>query len=172
MTRRNVHGFTMIEVLVAIVILAIGLLGAAGLQAFALKNNHSASLRLTVTSLATDMMDRMRSNYQAVSAGNYNKSAVSDYTTAVAACNTTAGCTPQERAQNDLYEWQQRVAATLPNGVGIVCLDSTPNDGASSAAPACDNTGTTLYVVKIWWTDDRSRTASATPQLFATAFNP
>jgi type IV pilus assembly protein PilV len=166
------RGFTMIEVLVSIVILSLGLLGIAGLQAFALKNSHSASLRLTATTLATDVMDRMRSNYQAVSNGEYNKPDVSAYATAVSSCQSSSGCTSQERAQHDLYEWAQRVAAGLPNGIGIVCLDSTPNDGASSAAPACDNTGTSLYVVKIWWTDDRSRTASATPQLFTTAFNP
>jgi type IV pilus assembly protein PilV len=144
----------MLEVLISIVIIAFGLLGIAGLQAFAIKNNHSASLRITATSLANDMIDRMKANYVAVMNGDYNKSNSTDYGTAVASCLTTAGCTSQQLAQNDLNEWTQRLAASLPNGRGIVCLDSTPDDGASDATPACDNTGTTMYAVKIWWIHD------------------
>jgi type IV pilus assembly protein PilV len=163
----------MLEVLIAIVVIAFGLLGIAGLQAFAIKNNHSASLRITATTLANDMIDRMKANYLGVMGGDYNKPDTTDYGTAVASCLTTAGCTPQQLAQNDLNEWSQRIAAALPNGRGIVCLDSTPNDGANVAAPDCDNTGTTMYVVKVWWIDDRTATGSlATPQRFSWAFNP
>ena len=50
--RQKSGGFTMLEVLISIVIIAFGLLGVAGLQAFALKNNNSASLRTTATILA------------------------------------------------------------------------------------------------------------------------
>jgi type IV pilus assembly protein PilV len=172
-TRTRAHGFTMLEVLISIVIIAFGLLGIAGLQAFAIKNNHSASLRITATSLATDMIDRMKANYVAVMDGHYNKSSSADYGTAVASCLTTAGCTSQQLAQNDLNEWSRRLAASLPNGRGIVCLDSTPDDGASDATPACDNTGTTMYAVKIWWIDDRTASGvPATPQRFSWAFNP
>jgi type IV pilus assembly protein PilV len=167
------RGFTMLEVLISIVVIAFGLLGIAGLQAYAIKNNYSASLRVTATSLANDMIDRMKANYVAVMNGDYNKPSTADYGTSVANCLAVAGCTSSELAQNDLYEWAQRVAAALPNGKAIVCLDSTPNDGVSAAAPACDNLGTTMYVVKIWWIDDRSATgALAAPQLFSWAFNP
>ncbi|MDB5923114.1 MAG: pilV 2 [Betaproteobacteria bacterium] len=171
--KTSTHGFTMLEVLISIVVIAFGLLGIAGLQAYAIKNNHSASLRSTATSLANDMIDRMKANYIAVMNGDYNKPNSTDYSTAVASCLTTAGCTSAQLAQNDLNEWAQRVAAALPNGQGIVCVDSTPNDGNTVAAPACDNTGTTMYVVKIWWIDDRSATGSlAAPQRFSWAFNP
>jgi type IV pilus assembly protein PilV len=167
-------GFTMLEVLISIIVISFGLLGVAGLQAFALKNNQSASLRLAATTLASDMIDRMKTNVEGVQNGNYNRPNVADYVTAVPSCLTTAGCTPQQLAQNDLNEWAQRVAAALPSGRGIVCLDSTPNDGgADFSDPRCDNTGTSIYVVKIWWLDDRTASASAgTQQLFWTAFNP
>jgi type IV pilus assembly protein PilV len=171
--KTSTHGFTMLEVLISIVVIAFGLLGIAGLQAYAIKNNHSAALRSTATSLANDMIDRMKANYIAVMNGDYNKPNSTDYGTAVASCLTTAGCTSAQLAQNDLNEWAQRVAAALPNGKGVVCVDSTPHDGATVAAPACDNTGTTMYVVKIWWIDDRSATGSlAAPQRFSWAFNP
>ena len=163
----------MLEVLVAIVILAFGLLGVAGLQAYAVANNQSASLRLTAATLATDMVDRMKLNTPVFlnNLSYYNRPNSADYTTAVPSCSTASGCTVQERAQNDLYEWSQRVAASLPNGRAIVCVDSTPDDGASQAAPACDNGGINLYVVKIWWRDDRMNLASTRPQ-FIWAFNP
>ena len=56
------RGFTMIEVLIAMVILAIGLLGLAALQAVGMRNNHSALSRFQATLSAYDMADRMRSN--------------------------------------------------------------------------------------------------------------
>jgi type IV pilus assembly protein PilV len=172
-TKTRTYGFTMLEVLISIVVIAFGLLGIAGLQAFAIKNNHSASLRITATSMANDMIDRMKANYIAVMNGDYNKPNSTDYTTAVASCLTTAGCTSQQLAQNDLNEWSQRLAASLPNGRGVVCLDSTPHDGTTVATPDCDNTGTTMYVVKIWWTDDRTASGvPAAPQRFSWAFNP
>lgn len=155
----SVRGFTMLEVMIAIVVVSFGLLGLAGLQAFALKNNQNAALRSLATVLAGDMIDRMKANFQGVIAGEYDKPNIADYTTPVPGCNTTAGCTPANLAQNDRYEWAQRVAASLPGGVGLVCLDSTPDTppNPTPASPGCDGTGATVYVVKIFWLDDRSQ---------------
>lgn len=180
MMRRTSHGFTMLEVLISIVIIAFGLLGVAGLQAFALKNNHSASLRLTATTLAADMIDRMRVNHEGVSQLAYHSPNRADYNTANPGCLVPAGaCSPAQLAQHDRFEWQTRIAAAMPNGAGIVCLDTSPNDGVSADAPGCEGPGAGLpggdatWVIKIWWTDDRGPGAStATPQLFWTAFNP
>jgi type IV pilus assembly protein PilV len=168
-TVQRSRGFTMLEVLIAILVTSIGLLGVAGMQAFALKNTHSASLRLTASMLATDLIDRMHANQTGVRFALYNQPTLSGYTSAVSNCLTASGCSPQELANNDLNEWQQRVAASLPNGSGIVCMDSTPNDGATSASADCDGTG--IYVVKIWWFDDRNGTTAA-PFRFSSAFNP
>jgi type IV pilus assembly protein PilV len=168
-------GFTLLEVLIAIVVVSFGLLGLAGLQAFALKNNQSASLRVNAANLTNDIVDRMKSNYLGVVNGNYNQPATTAYTgTPAAGCSNATGCTPLQLAQYDLIQWQNRVAAILPGGVGIVCLDSTPNDtGTTPVAPACDNTGATLYTVKIWWYDDRSQANIAgTRKYLYTAFNP
>ena len=59
-------GFTLIEVLIAMLVLAVGLLGLAGLQATSLKNNQSAYNRSQATQLAYDMADRMRANVAGV----------------------------------------------------------------------------------------------------------
>jgi type IV pilus assembly protein PilV len=166
------RGFTMLEVMISIVIIAFGLLGVAGLQAFALKNTQSANFRLTATTLANDMIDRMKSNHAGVSNGNYNSPDSGDYAAGVN-CNGATPCTGALLADFDRAEWARRVRQALPGGTGIVCLDSTPNDGASAGAPSCDGAGNVMYVVKIWWADDRtSRGAAVAPQLFWTAFNP
>ena len=166
-------GFTMLEVLISIVVIAFGLLGVAGLQAFAIKNNQSASTRVVATALAMDMVDRLHSNWKGANESAYNAPLLASYATPVASCLTAAGCTQLELAQTDLSDWALQVAQTLPKGAGIVCLDSTPHDGDTAAAPLCDGLGINTYTVKIWWSDDRSVTGDpARPQRFSWPFTP
>ena len=165
----------MLEVLISMVIIAFGLLGVAGLQAFALKNNQSAAQRNTAVLLAQDMADRVRANPGGMLDGVYNQPNLGAYTGPSNTCDATNACTTAQIGSNDLFEWQQRVRSSLPLGSGVVCVDSTPHDGATSAVPACDGNGATNFVVKIWWSDDRTRTsavAAANPQRFSTTFNP
>ena len=70
MSINNQKGFTMLEVLIAIIIFSFGLLGLAGLQLVSLANNLSANSRSTATALAYDMADRMRANMQGAVAEN------------------------------------------------------------------------------------------------------
>lgn len=154
------NGFTLIEVLIATVVLAIGLLGLAGLQVTSLRNNQSAYNRSQATQLAYDIADRMRANVA-------EKTTYTTGTaTTTATCLTTAGCTTQEMAENDLKEWNDSLTATLPGGQGIVCLDEDPNDGTTGAAE-CSGTGNT-YAIKIWWDDNHSGAAT---QRFVVSFH-
>jgi type IV pilus assembly protein PilV len=103
-------GFGLIEILVSILILAIGLLGLAGLQATSINQNHSAYSRSQATQLAYDLADRIRSNSTA--SGNY---ITADTSTAVATtCTAASSCTPAEMAESDLYEWNLMLTSTLP----------------------------------------------------------
>ena len=81
--QRHAAGFTLLEVLITIVVVAFGLLGLAGLQVFALKNNQSATMRVAATGLANEIVDRMKTNFAGVVAGGYNRPLTSQYTTAV-----------------------------------------------------------------------------------------
>ena len=146
-------GFTLLEVLIAVLVLSIGLLGLASLQATNLRLNQEALMRSQEAHLAYDMIDRMRANMPGVNAGGYDSPALP--TSSDTNCTTNAGCTPAAMAAQDYFEWNSAVMATLPGGDGIVCIDSTPQDGADSANPDCDNSGN-MFAVKLWWDHDRN----------------
>lgn len=164
-------GVTLVEILVAILILSFGLLGSAGLQMAGLRAALSANQRTTATLLAYDAADRMRANMAGVTAGNYQNYTATENPN----CLLVAGCAPPQLAQHDMWEWGQAIAAQLPSGIGIVCRDQSPNDGTSNAsqiAAGCDGLGN-QYVIKIWWLEDRSETnPTGTLKRFSTAFQP
>ena len=58
----NSQGFTLIEVLVALLVLSIGLLGIAGMQLFSLKSNQDSGLRIQAVYIAYSLIDKMRAN--------------------------------------------------------------------------------------------------------------
>lgn len=157
----------MVEVLVAVLILAIGLIGLAALQAAGLRNNQTAYFRSVATELAYDIADRMRANPVGVRDSNYNHGQAASSSTCVNSDSTPltadviAGC--------DLYQWNMALASKLPGGTGVVCLDSSQDIGDSSnPTNSCDGSGQ-VYAIKIWWNDDRK---GSTTQGFETSFRP
>lgn len=104
-------GFTLLEILIAVLVLSIGLLGMAGLQATSLRNNHDAFVTTQATYLAHDMADRMRAN----------RTALATYTSLSGVSHdcVTASCTPTDVAENDISEWLAEVQA-LPSGQGNI----------------------------------------------------
>ena len=91
--RRKNRGFTLLEILVALLVLSIGLLGLAGLQTFSLRNNHSAFLRSQAVVLAYDALDRLRSNRDQAMLGTgsaYNTS----YSEAASSYSSTGCASP------------------------------------------------------------------------------
>jgi type IV pilus assembly protein PilV len=156
-------GFSLVELLVAVLILAVGLTGLAGLQIAGIRGNQTAYHRSVATQLAYDIADRMRSNAAGVTGKLYvTVTPGSDSTQ----CET-ATCTPADLAAYDLKRWNDELAKRLPKGKGFVCLDSTPEIGDSADPPAYCNGQGKVYAVKIWWDDNRSGT---TTQGFVTSF--
>lgn len=122
---RTQGGYTLLEVLVALVVLSIGLLGLGLLQATSLQDNTKAYLRSIAVVRAYDMADRMRTNIDAVRAGDYDTAPTSAPTeTCLVAA---AGCTPAQLATIDQWEWGQALANDLPSGNGVITnLGITP----------------------------------------------
>lgn len=105
-------GLTLIEVLIALVVLSIGLLGLAGLQAQGMRFNHEAYLRTQATILAYDMLDRMRANRAAALSGNYD----------IALATDPVGVTV---AATDLADWKTMLEENLPTGDGAVDVEAS-----------------------------------------------
>lgn len=156
-------GTTLMEVLVSLLVLSGGMLGMAGVQTVSLRNNQTAYYRTQATALSLDMVERLRANIVGVQAGNYDDGAGA----ATASCFTTAGCNAAEMAGQDIFDWSAQVAAALPGGASVVCLDSTGNDG-TPGTEACDGVGR-VYAIKIWWDDNRDGTAN---QRYVTTTQP
>jgi len=110
--RQQQKGFTLLEVLVAIVVLSVGLLGLAGLMASSVRNTHSAYQRTQAAWLAYDAIDMMRANRTAAlaAANNYNI----PLGTAASASSGLAG--------PDITGWKTTLATTLPAGDGSVAV--------------------------------------------------
>ena len=123
-------GATLIEVLIEVLILAIGLLGLAGMQMTSVQSNHSAYYRTQATVLAGDLADRMRANRTAALTTAYN-------TNFPTSTNTNAVTGTQ--AQKDLAEWLNSLANTLPEGTGKVEQSSN------------------LVTIHVRWNDNRGR---------------
>ena len=127
---RKETGATLIEVLVAMVVLAIGLLGLAGLQATSIQSNHSAYYRSQATLLASDLADRMRANRTEALTNAY----VIDFPT-----SSTSNSVTGTSAEKDIAEWLNQLAQTLPEGTGKIEKDGT------------------LVTISIRWNDTRGQ---------------
>lgn len=116
--RRLIGGFTLVEVLIALVILSVGMLGIAGLYLHSIQAGRTSVFRHHAIILAGDIADRIRANpsagvnYQAVGQDN-------------GCIDGSADCSPTEMAQNDILVWDAQAAATLPAGqVAVLFTDN------------------------------------------------
>jgi type IV pilus assembly protein PilV len=142
---RGSRGFTLVEALVALVVISIGLLGVAALQLTSLRSNHSSAMRSQATFLAYDIVDRMRANRTAALAGSYNIALG-----AAGTAGTVAG--------DDLIAWKQNIARTLPaiNNAGV------PQNADGSVTQAGN-----IFTVTIRWSDwDDAVVGARTPLTF------
>jgi len=159
LTMHKITGFTLIEVLIALVILTGGLLGLAAFQASSIKNNQSAYNRSQATQLAYDIADRMRAN-----TADASRIAASTYITfapsaaaSQPSCKTAPGCIAALMAQNDLFEWYAVLSTTLPGCNTAECGSITVN-GA-------------LFTVTINWDDNRDGIIDNNDPSFTTSFS-
>jgi type IV pilus assembly protein PilV len=126
------RGFTLIEVLVAVLLFSIGLLGVAGLQTAGLKTTNQSYQRTVAITAMRDMADRMRANMTGVRNGYYSAISGNAYTIPACITNSTA-CSAADLANFDAYQWNNSTSGTLPtllpSGAGTVTC--TPIAGAT-----------------------------------------
>mgnify|MGYP000851921872 CR=1 FL=1 len=146
MNARAMHqdqrGFTIVEVMVALVVLAVGMLGIAGLYVTTLKQGGGAIYRMQAVNLAGDLGDRIRANRTANVA--YAGAAANNNCYGAGAVD----CAPAAMAANDLFVWQQQITQALPAGAGAVVVNG-------AAAPF-------TYIITITWTESGGVASSYT----------
>ncbi|MFC1748700.1 type IV pilus modification protein PilV [Pseudomonadota bacterium] len=136
--RRAKHqqsGVTLIEVLISLVVLSVGLLGIAGMQATGMRNNHAAYSKMQATNMAMDMADRIRSNPEAID--EYKKFDSTDSSTFpekegdLPSCTANTdhnGCSTTDLAKADMYEWAQPIISSstpiIPGGSATISTDN------------------------------------------------
>ncbi|MEM9404093.1 MAG: type IV pilus modification protein PilV, partial [Pseudomonadota bacterium] len=128
------RGFTLVEVLIALIVLSVGMLGIAGLYLHSIQAGRTSVFRHQAINLAGDIADRIRANptagvnYQAAGKDN--------------SCMTgTVSCTPLQMAENDIDIWDDQASAALPGGQ--VAIAFTDNGTA----------GPDTYQITLSWTE-------------------
>jgi len=140
---KNQRGFSLVEVLIALIIMSVGMLGIAGLYVQSMQAGRTSLFRHHAVTLAGDVADRIRANptagiaYQGVGAN----------------LNCVAGgidCDEVEMASNDILLWAQQANESLPNGTVIIVFDDTVDPPTYSIAVGWDEPGEQLdYTIVI-----------------------
>jgi len=185
----KIDGFSLIETLVAIVILSFGLLSALRLQTASLKFTRDARLQSVAVGFGRELGEMMRANAQlAAQPGNPY---LGIFSNAPLAPKHTCDCldsgqscaTPADVANAQMTDWLARVDGALPGARVTVCADSAPYDKQGLPVWDCTappETGLEVTYIKIGWTreDTRAEIVAATSTaarpfvVFPVALNP
>jgi type IV pilus assembly protein PilV len=159
---RSAGGFTLLEVLVAVFVLAVGILGAAATQLTALRTRHQSSLMSNGVQLASSLADSMRANREMMrAADSANPYLQLSYDVADgapqapgASCFPGAGCRAAQLADAELYRFKDALHAGFPGGRALVCRDSQVWNGARGALRwTCGAAAQAPIVIKVGWRD-------------------
>lgn len=119
-------GFTLMEVLVALAVLSIGLLGMAGMQLFSMKNSHGAYLQSQASFFAYDLVDKIRANPVGFNNGSYDTTYSSISGSIVNCQSNTANCTPTQLAAFELAQWKCALGSYESDSTCSGTLELTP----------------------------------------------
>ena len=146
------RGFTLIEVLIAVVILSIGLLGMATLMMTSVQASQSAYLRGQASLMVYDFSERTRLNHALASSADDYLLDADDSLGERPEC-ADEGCTDTEQAQLDLHQWQTMLASSIP--------------GARANITRTDN----QYSIEIIWVESSALEGVTGDSSFAVSFD-
>ncbi len=172
LNKKTNKGFTLIEVMIAVVVFSFGLLGVAGIMTVSVRNNHNGYVRSQATMLAQSIVDSMSKNKWSVWKNQYDGTftGLAD----VSASCPAAGCSCAQVATRDTTLWGNMLTQTLPNGSGTIsCAQSA---GTTSAGVyQCQSSTTAPYqglcTITITW-NESNQTSSASAQSYVLIARP
>lgn len=124
-------GVSLVEVLVALLVVSLGMMAMVGLLGTAARFGKTSEFRSTATLLAQDITDRIRANLKGAQDGDYDivSTGLADaLPEEAAACAVAAACTPKELADIDTAQWQATLFNSLPRGTGHVQFNGEAAD--------------------------------------------
>jgi type IV pilus assembly protein PilV len=155
-------GFTIIEVLVAVLVLSFGVVGGAAMQLAALRTRHQSALLSNAIQLASAMADSMRANVEQMRSADADNAYLGlDYdaqtdahpsNNTLACFSSSAHCGSAQLARFDIHQWQRQLKAAFPGARLVICRDvlawSGPGDRLSWT---CITSPTAPIVIKLGW---------------------
>ena len=163
--RSTEHGFSLIEVLVSVFVLAVGVIGALGMHLHALRIAQQSAYQTRALHLGADMVDAMRANVEQMrlpdNANPYlqvdhQSSSASSYSSHLACYGSNGDCNTRELASFDIDQLLQHIDADFPGGRVRICRDALPwNVAAQRFEWDCAIASSALMmaplVIKIGW---------------------
>jgi type IV pilus assembly protein PilV len=146
------RGFSLVEVMVAAVVFSVGLGGLSIMLLTSVHGTVEAHNETTAAMQAASLAELILMNPAAT--GHY----IHPPADLPADCLSVESCSDASWAYGNLRRWQQELEQNLARATGLVCQDSTPDDGYSSE-PGCDQTGP--VVVKVFWDEPHHREEEA-----------
>ena len=146
-TNPNQHGFTLLEVLITLIIIAGALLGTAGMQAFGLKLTQGSQFRSQAVYLAVEMLERIDANNPGAKAGNYVNDQIVGMGSAPLCDTNVTACTAADAALQDMKQFETKLVAQLPSPTAKI---------SCAPAPCAGNPGPWSYTIDITWVQTAS----------------
>ena len=154
-------GFSLIEVLIAVIILSIGMLGAAGMQAAAMQANKETRHQSVAAAFARELADKMRGNHAIAIKKEFadnpylvletTLTGIAPFVAPSENCFLTACLSTAAVAAWDMADWQNRVRNALPDPKIKICFDAAPFNSDGTTEWNCTGTGD-ISVIKMAWT--------------------
>lgn len=151
-THNQQRGVSIVEALVALVVLSVGMLGIAGLYLESVRSNRTAHARTSAVQLVNDLADRIRANrgaeagYEVMPQGTVPAVWTTD-------CGAAVSCSPAQMAVYDLRSWYNQVQATLPTGSdGVVPQVSVDHINGANVSTS------DRYLITVAWKEPGSAT--------------
>ncbi len=158
------RGYTLLEVLIALLVFSIGLLGLAAMLVSAVKGNHQAYHHSQAVYVAEAMAESLRANLAGVNAGAYNTGGFISTATG----SGCAICSAGDMAQRDVASWAQMASQRLPGGE----VSSACTAGGPIGFTAAGYTGVCTLAVRWSEVGDEGQTQASSQQTFTWMVQP
>jgi type IV pilus assembly protein PilV len=173
MKGRNAAGFSLLEVMIAVVVFSVGLIGLGLLLTSSIRANHVGFVHSQATFVAESIADRMRANVPGVWLDAYDGTWNGTTPAPGNTCTGASVCTPAEVAARDAWAWGQMVSQLLPAGQGTVACTPQPGRPLPTAVSLLTApTYSGACVITLNWNEQSETVDGSVASTFVWAMTP